>query len=90
MPGLKVTRELHAQVSRSLKRMTISATARKHGLSTQTVSRIKRGGSYIGYKRELDADHMPTFFVRDKDPNFLEDIPEKKLTLLQRVLRRSK
>jgi hypothetical protein len=59
MPGLKVTREVHAKVRHSLKTMSITQAAKRHRLSPQTVSRIKRGGnSYVGFKRELTADHV--------------------------------
>jgi hypothetical protein len=77
MPGLKVTRELHAEVRDSLKTMGIMRAAEKHHLSPQTVSRIRRGRSYLGYKRELMADHTPSFMVRDDEPDFL-DMPMTK------------
>lgn len=57
MPSLKITRELHAEVRETLKTEGIMTTAKIHNLSPQTVSRIKRGRSYIGYKRELNSDH---------------------------------
>lgn len=75
MPGLKVTRELHAEVRESLKEMGIMSAAKKHGLSPQTVSRIKRGRSYLGYKRALAKDHEQSdWLIRDDEPAFM-DIP---------------
>lgn len=74
MPGLKITRELHAEVRETLKENGIMTTAKIHNLSPQSVSRIKRGGrSYIGYKRALNADHGET--ERGESPDFLE-MPE--------------
>lgn len=71
MSGLKITRELHAQVRETLKTKGIMSTAKKYGLSPQTVSRIKRGGrSYVGYKRELTADHVSLSSVFDSKPDF--------------------
>ncbi len=70
MPGLKITRELHAEVRETLKENGIMTTAKIHKLSPQTVSRIKRGRSYIGYKRELAADHdsaAPVHYATDED-----------------------
>lgn len=59
MTRTKVTRELHLKVLETLKYNGICSTAKIHGISPQTVSRIKRGKSYIGYKRELANDHAP-------------------------------
>lgn len=88
MPGLKITRELHAEVRETLKTNGIMTTAKIHGLSPQSVSRIKRGRSYIGYKRALAADHGD--FERPS-PDFLDTpVPPPRETvrrpgLLQRL-----
>lgn len=70
MPGLKITRELHAEVRETLKENGIMTTAKIHNLSPQSVSRIKRGRSYIGYKRALSADHGET--ERGESLNYLD------------------
>ncbi len=58
MGNIKVTRELHSQVRKTLETMGIMSTARYHNISPKTVSRINRGGStYMGYKRKLIAAH---------------------------------
>jgi hypothetical protein len=94
MPGLKVTRELHSDVIESLKTMGVTATADKHSLSHQTVRRIKKGRSYIGYKRVLAADHEPglggIYFHDNDDTPFIEEIPIKKPSLLHRFKMRRK
>jgi hypothetical protein len=84
--GKKVTKELHAKVRESLKTKGIMSVAKKHGLSPQTVSRIKRGGRYLsGYKRELADDHETSFrsLFKEQDPNegFLD---EPKLSRIRR------
>jgi hypothetical protein len=89
MPGLKITRELHAEVRETLKENGIMTTAKIHNLSPQSVSRIKRGRSYIGYKRALSADHGE--IERGESPDFLDTpVGEPKVTvrkpgLLQRL-----
>jgi hypothetical protein len=74
--GKKVTEELHAKVRESLKTMGIMSASKKHGLSPQTVSRIKRGGRYLsGYKRELADDHersLSSFFKEDSGGGLLD------------------
>lgn len=89
MPALKVTRELHAKVRECLKTKGVEDTARAFKLSRQTVHRIKRGKSYLGYKRALAHDHRESFpFVRDdQEPDFRDLMSKPKPGILQRLRR---
>lgn len=69
MPGLKVTREVHAEIRAIIAKnqgASNAEIARLAGVSDKTIKRVRTGGRYYsGYKRQLTQDHP--WFTTDKD-----------------------
>jgi hypothetical protein len=87
MSKVKVTRELHSSVWLALgndkREGSTARIAKRFGLSTDTVQRIRRGGRYyVGYKRELKGDHVSLSSVFEPKDGYLHeaDRPEPRIS----------